>query len=215
MCGGDISTLFSRVVQSDQPEPKALLVDTLTRLAGHKKTENFSYFKWITELKAIFDTLRAVQFDLSEDFQVGFLLALMGSDKRYEHKLERLTDKNTSFDGCLIILRRRAEKLGDLKGGSAPAGVQLDSSKPELNLIQQTGPTRGRKGGTAATAQTGPTRSREKAKGGAEKAPTDKETIERLQNKLWQTKRLRHANSLRRARVREATPATSRIERPR
>ena len=71
VCDGDIATLFSKVVQSDQPEPRALLVDTLTRLSGHKKTENVSYFKWITELKSIFDTLRAVQFDMPEDFMIG------------------------------------------------------------------------------------------------------------------------------------------------
>ena len=104
-------------MQADQPEPKALLVDTLTRLAGHKKTENISYYKWLLELKAIFDTLRAVRFEMSDDFQVGFLLAHVGHDKRYEHKVERMLEKNTSYEGCLIILRRRAEKIGDLKGG--------------------------------------------------------------------------------------------------
>ena len=67
VCDGDIATLFSKVVQSDQPEPRALLVDAIQRLAGHRKTENISYFKWITELKSYYDTLRAVQFEMSED----------------------------------------------------------------------------------------------------------------------------------------------------
>ena len=140
VCDGDVATLFSRVVQADQPEPKALLVDTLQRLSGHKKTENISYYKWLLELKAIFDTLRAVRFEMSDDFQiqVGFLLAHVVHDKRYEHKVERLLEKNTSYEGCLVILRRKAEKLGDLKGGSAPTGVQLDSAKSEVNLMQQT-----------------------------------------------------------------------------
>jgi hypothetical protein len=188
VCDGDIATLFSKVVQSDQPEPRALLVDTLTRLSGHKKTENVSYFKWITELKSIFDTLRAVQFDMPEDFMIGYLLAGVSCDKRYADKVDRLTEKNRPYEECLVILRRRAEKLGDLKGGAPPAGVQLDSSKSELNLIQQTGPTRGRKGGTA-TAQTGPTGSTRGRKGGAEKAPTDKETIERLQKQILANKK--------------------------
>ena len=183
VCDGDVASLFSRVVQADQPEPKALLVDTLTRLSGHKKTENFSYIKWVTELKAIFDTLRAVQFDLSEDFQSGYLLALVRLDKRYEDLVVRLLEKNRNYESCLTLLRRRADKLGDLKGGNAPAGVQIDTAKTEIHLTQQ-GKGTGGKG-------TGNQRGRDRGgKGGAPtEAATDKETIDRLQKQIVASKK--------------------------
>jgi hypothetical protein len=207
VCDGDIATLFSRVVQADQPEPKALLVDTLTRLAAHKKTENFSYIKWVTELKAIFDTLRAVQFDLSEDFQTGFLLALVRHDKRYEELVARVTEKQKGYEACLTLLRRRAETLADLKGGNAPAGVQLDSTKTEVHAVQQT-PLGWVEGDAAlATKIKGDVAERGvlKMKQPPTRTKTKRSNVSK--NKLQLQRRLSHADSLQRVRARVATPA--------
>ena len=122
VCDGDVSTIYRKVVQSEQPEPRALLVQALTRLSTHKKTTEMSYTKWLHELKSLFEAMNAVHFETSNELKIGFTFAHLGHDKRYEHTIERAIEKNLDLETSLTLLKRKATKIGDIKG-SGPAAA--------------------------------------------------------------------------------------------
>ena len=103
--------LYRNVIKAEQPEPRALLVQALQRLAEHKKTADVSYHVWYEQLEAIFDSFRAVQHEVTDELRIGQHMMLLGNDKRYKTVIDRVSRKCYNLETAKIHFEREAITL--------------------------------------------------------------------------------------------------------
>ena len=117
---GDCFTLFDTAVKTEEPEPRAVLVSACNRLVTCKKTADIPFQQWNNELESIYEQLATVGLDVTKIpndlFRLGFTLAAIAHDKRYDTAVESCKDKELSYDQCMIKLRHHSNDIGDLLG---------------------------------------------------------------------------------------------------
>jgi hypothetical protein len=110
---GDCRALFNAVILQNNPEPRQLLVRCFQQLVKHEKTAAEPYQPWVTTLHNIYNALDTVDFPLAPHVRLGFMMALLGSDKRYTPILEKAQEKEWEIEKCQIHFDRHATKLND------------------------------------------------------------------------------------------------------
>jgi CCCH-type zinc finger len=129
---------FSNVVRTAHPEPRTVLVQTLTRLCKHQKSIGIAYPTWQSELTSIFNSLTSVQFAMNDDFKIGFTYAMLEHDKRYTVVIERACEKKWNYEESLIHFNRVATKISDTKpsGHTLPPGLRINATEGEVNVVE-------------------------------------------------------------------------------
>ena len=96
----DCFSLFNIVVKTAEPEPRAVLVAACNRLVSCKKDNTISFTQWHSEMETTYEQLATVGLDVTKIpndlFRLGFSLASVSFDKRYETTLESCKDKELS-----------------------------------------------------------------------------------------------------------------------
>jgi hypothetical protein len=126
---GDCFTLFDTAVKTEEPEPRAVLVSACNRLVSCKKTADIPFQQWYNELESIYEQLATVGLDVTQIpndlFRLGFTLAAIAHDKRYDTAVESCKDKELTYDQCMIKLRHHSNDIGDLLGKNQKAPARI------------------------------------------------------------------------------------------